>query len=143
MQTTYPSALSAAFAGMIANEEPQVLVSRQVETAAVGFGKAVKRGSVDGRCVATVATAADIVLGITCREHATLSDQFAVGDDALIMTKGVVWVVSAGAVTQGGAVYVEAAGKYTSTVGTNTPIPNGRFDSSTTGADQLVKVRLS
>lgn len=144
MQSTYLTELATAYAGMIANEEPKFLVSRTVETAALGFGKAVKRGAADSGVVATAGAAADIFLGITVREHDTVAqDVFSVKEDALIMTKGVIWVVAAGAVTQGGAVYVDSAGKYTSTVGTNTPVPNGRFDSSTTAADQLVKVRLS
>lgn len=143
MQSTYLTELATAFAGMIANSEPNFLISRQVETAAIGFGKGVKRGAADNGVVATAGTAGDVFLGITCREHSKDADQFAVKEDALIMTKGVVWVVAAGAVANGAAVYIDSAGKFTSTVGTNTPVPNGRFDSSTSAADQLVKVRLS
>lgn len=144
MQNAYATGLAPAVEGMIANQEPQVMISRTVETAAIGFGQLVVRGAADGGCIKAAGTAALISLGVTVRDHSVVSgDVFAVKEDALIMNKGVIWVIAAVAVTQGQPAYYTPAGRFTNVVGTNTPVIGGRFDSSTAGTDQLVMLRLS
>ena len=145
VQTTYLTEQAAAFEGMIANTEPNVLISRTVESAAIGFGKAVKQGTGDGQVIAASA-AADVFRGITVRDqsaHGT-ADSFPVGSSALVMTKGVIWVTAFDTVVAGAAVYmrvVGGSGKFTDTSTDNLPIPGAIFDSSG-GANDLVKIRL-
>lgn len=145
VQTNYSENIATAFAGMIANTEPNILISRIVEGAAIGFGKVVKQGDGDfGAAEAT--TAADAVRGITARDQSTTDDEFAVGDSALVITKGVIWVTAGEAVDAGDAVYMKVgtadAGKFMSTSTDNLAIPGAVFDTS--GAkDTLVAVRLA
>lgn len=144
VQTTYANTISAAYEGMIANEEPNVLISRTVEGAAIGFGLAVKQGSADDG-VAAATAAADAYRGITVRDQsieAGSPDAYPVGENATVMTKGVVWVTAGATVAAGEAVYMIAAdGRFTNVSTSNLPIPNAVFDSSG-AADALVKVRL-
>ena len=44
LQTTYPENMPVGYAGMRANEEPVVLISRNVETAAIAMGAGVMQG---------------------------------------------------------------------------------------------------
>jgi hypothetical protein len=139
--------LSAAFEGMIANTEPNILISRTVETAALGFGKVVRQGVGDNGILA--ATAANhIVRGITVRDMSTdptNANQFGVGESALLMTQGVVWVRAGATVAAGAAVYMVVgtaqAGRFTSSATDNLPIPGALFDSSGDQGD-MVKVRI-
>ena len=145
VQTTYPSNLAAAYVGMIANTEPNTLISRDVQTAAIPFGRVVKPGTAANQVVAATA-ANDIVRGITVRDQsAVTTDAFGVNESALIMTQGVVWVTAGGTCTHGTAVYMIVgtadAGKFTSTSTDNLLIPGALFD-TTASANALVKVRL-
>lgn len=140
-QDTYLTQLAAAYAGMIADTEPCVLMSRTVETAAIGFGKAVAQGTADYG-VTAADNAADVYRGITVRDQSQTADNFAVGESAVVMTKGVIWVTAADGVAAGAAVYmVPASGKFTDTSTSNLPIPNAVFE-DTGVADDLVRIRL-
>lgn len=143
-QDTYLTQLPKAFEGMIANTEPCVLISRQVETAAIGFGRAVKQGTAD-RGVVAASAAADKYRGITVRDQSVLDgSDFNVGEDALIMTKGVIWVTAYDTVVAGAPVYVAVTNssyKFTDTATTNLAIPNAVFEDSG-AADELVRIRL-
>ena len=145
-QTTYLTEQRTALEGMIGNTEPNNLISREVETAAIGFGKTVNQGTADTGVVAATA-AADVVRGITVRDQsidANTPDQFAVGDSALVMTRGLVWVTAFDTVVAGAPVYMRVAGgsgKFTDTTTDNLPIPNAIFETSG-DADELVLVRL-
>lgn len=145
VQSTYLDRMATAFEGMIANEEPNVLISRTVETAALGFGKAVKQGSADYG-VEAADGASDVFRGISARDQSEpitdAADTVAVGNSALIMTKGVIWVRAADGVAAGAAVYmVPASGKFTDTTTSNLAIPNAVFE-DTGVADDLVRIRL-
>lgn len=143
-QDTYLTSLPKAFEGMIADTEPCVLISRQVEGAAIGFGRAVKQGTAD-RGVAAASAAADKYRGITVRDQSVLDgSDFNVGEDALIMTKGVIWVTAYDTVVAGAPVYVAVTNtsyKFTDTATTNLAIPNAVFEDSGS-ADELVRIRL-
>ncbi len=145
VQSSYLDRTPIAFEGMIANTEPNVLISRTVEGAAIGFGKVVKQGA-DDNGVAAATDAADVYRGITTRDQSVdpaLVDQYAVGEAATIITKGVVWVKAGATVAAGAAVYmIDADGRFTSSASGNLPIPNAVFDSSG-AADELVRVRLN
>ena len=143
VQTTYATNMAVALNGMIANTEPNVLISREVETAAIGFGLAVKQGTGDKQVEAATA-AADVVRGITVRDQSVTSDTFAVGESALVMTKGVVWVTAFDTVVAGAAAYmrvVGGSGKFTDTTTDNLAIPGAIFETSGV-ADELVAIRL-
>lgn len=143
-QTTYLSEQPAAYEGMIANTEPNVLISKIAEEA-IGFGKAVKQGAADNG-VGVADNAADTVRGVSCRDMSqdpASVDQYAANDSVLVMTKGVIWVTAADGVAAGAAVFmVPASGKFTDTSTSNLPIPNAIFETSGV-ADDLVKIRLN
>lgn len=145
-QDTYSTELTAAVVGQIAVAEHLCnLISRQVEGAAIGFGKAVKQGSAD-RGVAAATAAADKFRGITVRDQSVVTaDQYDVKDDAMILTKGVVWVTAGATVAAGDPVYMVVgtghAGKFTNVSTNNLAIAGAVFDSAG-DADELVKVRL-
>lgn len=143
IQTTYSANIAAAYAGMIASDELNNVISRTVKTAAIGFGKAVSQGT-NAREVIPPSPGNMNIVGITVRDRAvdpSSPEQYRVNDTAGIATKGVVWVVVSGAVTVGAPAYVTTAGAITATVGSNTLIPNSRFDAA--GADAtLVPLRL-
>lgn len=156
VQTSYSETIGAARAGMIANEEPSVLISRTIiDAAGVGFGKVVQEaaadGSKDGQCTADLDTAdmdAFKYLGITVRERSVrpeTPDKFGQYESARIMRKGVIWVAVAAAVKAGEDVTVTLASGVlgTAAVGAGVvAIPNARWESSTSGAG-LAKLRLS
>lgn len=111
VQSTYSENMAAAYEGMIANTEPNVLISRVVETSGgIGFGVPVIQGTEDNECDA-VAAASDAVVGITVRDQSTEDDTFAQYDSALLMRKGVLWVTvtDAGGVSAGDDVWVKVA----------------------------------
>ncbi|MCO5085146.1 MAG: DUF2190 domain-containing protein [Mesorhizobium sp.] len=155
VQTTYNETIDAARAGMIANEEPVVLISRTIiDAAGVGFGKVVQEaatdGSKDGQCTADIDTAdmdAYKFLGITVRERSVRPEtpnKFAQYESARIMRRGVIWVEVAGAVKAGEDVTVTLASGVLGTAGVGAgvvAIPNARWESSTSGAG-LAKLRL-
>ncbi len=143
IQSTYATKMATAYAGMIVNTEPNVLISREVESAAVGFGKAVKQGTGDAQVIAATA-AVDVVRGITVRDQSTTDDKFAVADSALVITKGVIWVTALDTVVAGAPVYMVVAGgsgKFTDTTTSNLAIPGAIFETSG-AADDLVAIRL-
>jgi len=156
VQSSYSESIGVARAGMIANEEPSVLISRTIiDAAGVGFGKVVQEastdGSTDGQCTADLDTAdldAYKFLGITVRERSVRPEtpnKFAQYESARIMRKGVIWVEVAGAVKAGEDVTVTLAsgvlGTAGASAGTIVAIPNARWESSTSGAG-LAKLRL-
>jgi len=146
MQTTYGTSMAVAAEGHIANQESLNLISREVEGAAIGFGKAVKQGTAD-RGVAAATAAADVFRGITCRDQSVLDGvDFNVGESAQVMTKGVVWVLAGAPVVAGAAVYMVVgtaqAGRFTSVSTSNLPIPDAIFETSAGAAGDLVAIRL-
>lgn len=111
VQTTYLDNMATAYLGMIANGEPNVLISREVETSGgIGFGVPVIQGTADKQCD-EVAASTDAVIGITVRDQSTTDDTFAENDSALLMRKGVIWVTvtDAGGVAAGDDVWVLVA----------------------------------
>jgi hypothetical protein len=148
VQSTYSENIGTARVGQIANEEPSTLISREVQTAAIAFGKAVKQGTADRQIQAATA-AVDVYRGITVRERSVnpaTPDGWAVAETCRVMTKGIIWVTAGATVAAGAAVYMVVgtgqAGNFTSVSASNLPIPNAIFESSGT-VGTLVKIRLN
>lgn len=155
VQSTYSENIAAAKAGMIANTEGAVIISRTVaDVAGIGFGKVVQEAATDGSkpnmCTADLDTAdmdAYTFIGITVMDRSVRPETpnlFAQNESARIMRKGVVWVTVAGAVKAGQDVTVTLASGVLGTAAVATgivAIPNARWESSTSGAG-LAKLRL-
>ena len=149
IQTSYPSTIRAAIAGMRANMEPVDLISRSVETAAgIGFGKVVQQGTLDNQCKSDLTgMTAQTFLGITMLDRGTrpeTPDVFAQYESARIMRKGAIWVTVGEAVTPASIPTVTLA---TGVIGDTAvgagvvAIPNARFETSA-AADGLAVLFL-
>lgn len=127
--------------GMVLDQQPVVIVSREVETAGgIGFGKIAQRGTGDHQV--KVSSASPKYLGITVLDATKMGDAYAQYDTAAIMLKGVIVVQASVAVAAGDPVYfVPATGVFTNASSGNQAIPNAVFDTSTSGAG-LAAVRL-
>lgn len=150
IQTTYSENISAAYEGMIANTEPNILVSRTVENSAgVGFGKPVKKGSGDNGCTG-VLTGATEIIGITVRDRSVRPanpNLFAQYESALLMRKGVIWVTvtDAGGVADGDPVWIKLSdGTFSNAdVGSSGGLRLGGARWESTGANgALAKIRF-
>lgn len=138
IQTTYNETLEPAVAGAQATMLPASIISRTVETAAVGFGKPVEQGTADKGCKLFDG---GTVLGITLLDRSAsgrtvtngqlsgdIADQFGVGESARVLVKGDVWVVCATGCSAGDGVFVRPS--------------NGDFqDSNANSAVQIVGAR--
>lgn len=147
VQSTYLNENAIAYEGMIVNTEPNNLISREVEGAAIGFGKAVKQGTADAG-VALATASNDVFRGITVRTNDQDAEEYPVRASALVMTRGVIWVTAHDTVVAGAAVYVAVSAspaadamKFTDAASGNLAVPNAIFESSG-AADELVKIRL-
>ena len=123
LQTTYATTLANGYAGMIANGETSNRITRTNEdSAGIGFGLPVYRGSGDHGCTATVGTLATF-LGWTIATSAqgyTASadaDEYAQYDNEAILTSGAIYVAVKGAVTDGAALTVGTGGGAADLVG--------------------------
>lgn len=139
-QTTYNETLDAGRAGAIADTTDKMLLSRVVEGGPVGFGKPVVQGAADAGARGTESGDSS-VLGISVRERSTVADQFAVGDNMRVMTKGCVWVVASVDVAAGDPVTaVVATGAFSNTGGV--ALAGATYESSASPGE-LAKVRLA
>lgn len=148
VQTNYAATLAPGVVGAQATMLPATIISRNVEPAAgIGFGVAVAQGTTDKGIVAFGGSANKYV-GITMLDRSAVGttaapDSFAQRTSARVMTKGDVWVNASVQVAAGDPVYLVAAtGLFTNVSTSNVLVPNARFDTSTTGANELVVVRL-
>jgi len=123
LQTTYATTLASGYAGMIANGETSNRITRTNEdSAGIGFGLPVYRGSGDHGCTATVGTLATF-LGWTIATSAqgytatADADEYAQYDSAAILTSGAIYVAVKGAVTDGAAITVGTGGGAADLVG--------------------------
>lgn len=123
LQTTYATTLANGYAGMIANGERDNRITRTNEdSAGIGFGLPVYRGSGDHGCTATVGTLATF-LGWTIATSAqgyvasADADEYAQYDNVAILTSGAIYVAVKGAVTDGAALTVGTGGGAADLVG--------------------------
>ncbi len=148
IQTNYAATLSPGVAGAQATMLPATIISRNVESAnGLAFGVAVAQGTTDKGIVA-FGGAANKFVGITMLDRSAVGttaapDSFAQRSSARVMTIGDIWVQASVQVAAGDPVYLVAAtGLFTNVATDNVAVPNARFDTSTTGANQLAVVRL-
>ena len=147
VQTTYPTTMAAASLGMVANGEWVTnVISRIVDPASaipVNFGDPVLQGGSD-QLVVSANGGTGAFRGIAVREP-TLppgnNDQYLAGNSIGVLTKGVIWLQAAAAVTAGQSAYLTPAGALTGSATGNAVIPGAIWDSATTGAG-LAKLRL-
>ena len=144
VQTTYTETMPGRFKGAIRNTEPNVLISRTVETAAVSFGGTVVQSATIDKAVHPVTTGDTVLLGIAVWDRGVdpaTPDSYPVGSTARIMRQGVVTVTAGATVAAGDPVHVVVAtGVYTNT-GAVTFLQGGRYETSGDSGD-LVDVRL-
>lgn len=142
IQTTYSDRIGLGYAGQVTDMTLTDIVSREVETAAVGFGKPVIQGTADHGCKVG---AAGVFIGITVRD-VTLppgnADEYGVGDTAAIMTKGTMFVTAGEAVVAGDVVYRTTAGVLNKTSSGNTLIVGARWETSA-ASGALARIRLA
>ena len=147
VQSSYGSTHAPAFAGLIANMEISVRVSRLVTAAAgIGLGIAVFQASgvdngvtsVPGTPFRGVTVARETLYGNTTN---TAPDIYYQGATAEIIVKGPVWVTVAANVSAGAPAYYDGSGNFTPTATGNTAIVNGTFDTSaTSGALAILRL---
>jgi hypothetical protein len=138
IQTTYAANIAPAFEGMVANTEPERIISRQIETAGgIGFGKVCVQGTQDNQIRVSEATRR--FRGITAASHVggmfATADAYDQYETVPVLVEGVIWVMASVAVNPGDLVYyVPATGVLTNVATSNTQIPNALWETSTTGA---------
>ena len=142
VQTTYNRNLSRWANGQIATMERHNIISRNVEDAAIGFGRAVFQGAAD---YGVTENQAGNFVGITitdqtvCADAAT-PDSYSVGVTAQVAEDGVVCVELVGTVAKGDPATIGAGGNFQ--VGGPTALPGVTFDESGVAGD-IVPVRIS
>ena len=123
LQTTYATTLASGYAGMIANGETSNRITRTNEdSAGIGFGQPVYRGSGDHGCTATVGTLATFLgwsIATSAQGYVASADadEYAQYDNVTILTKGAIYVAVKGAVTDGAALTVGTGGGAADLVG--------------------------
>ncbi|MGI4776947.1 MAG: structural cement protein Gp24 [Janthinobacterium lividum] len=137
VQSTYLQNIPVGKAGFVPDMTQADLISRTVETVTgIPFGSAVAQGAADKGGILYAGTG---FLGVAVRERSVLiGEQFSLYESARVLKKGPIWVAVAVAVSAGQPVYLTPAGAFTNVVGSNFPVPNARFDTSTTGAGLAV-----
>lgn len=148
IQTTYSENIPKALAGVIADMRGAVLISRDVEpVGGMGFGVAAFQGTADKQITTKAAGATEIAgafVGITVRDRSVRTgDAYVQRESARLAEKGPIWVNAAVQVAAKDPVAVTSAGVFSNVAGTNGfVIPNARWDTSTTGTNQLAVVVL-
>ena len=123
LQTTYATTLASGYAGMIANGETSNRITRTNEdSAGIGFGLPVYRGSGDHGCTATVGTLATFLgwsIATSAQGYTATADadEYAQYDNVAILTSGALYVAVEGAVTDGAALTVGTGGGAADLVG--------------------------
>ena len=122
-QTSYTAAPEAAYAGQVLSSDFENIFSRQIETAAVGFGLAVGAGSADD----SAKLGGTGFEGITTADKTQVTGDYQVGVTGGVINKGYVWVTASVALAPGDTLYfVPATGVITNVSTSNTAIPNSK-----------------
>lgn len=123
LQTTFTDTIATGYAGMIANGERGNRISRTNEdSAGIGFGLPVYRGSGDHGCTATVGTLATFLgwsIATSAQGYTATADadEYAQYDNVNILTSGAIYVAVKGAVADGDALTVGKSGGAADLVG--------------------------
>ena len=130
IQSTFTENLDAIYPGMDASGELSNIITRTLESASVGFGKAVYAGTADSGASTTVSarllgfTLADKGLPVTAGRAA---DTYILGDNLAVKNRGAVGVAVSVAVADGDPVYVTPAGLITNVASGNTAAAGWEF----------------
>jgi len=154
VQTTYPDTQPVAVAGAQATMIPTTLISRTVEVAAVGFGVPVEQGIADKGCkkfdggkllgITALDRSASGLTVVAGQVTASAPDTFGVGQSALVMTKGDLWVIAATAVAAGDDVYIRPSnGDFQNDATNSATVVDGLRWDTTTVAGGLAVLRMS
>jgi len=145
-QTSYEINTLKAFLGMIADSKHLDADSACVESgeaANLGFGRMVKRGSVDG-LIAAIDADADKPLGLLIHKAANEEGTVKDGDYHSVMRKGRCYVQASEAVVAGDkAYYVHATGKFSKTAGAGAIELVGSEFKTSGATDELVILELN
>lgn len=159
VQTNYPDTQPAAVAGQQATMLRGDIISRTVEGAAIGFGKAVTQGTAD-KGVEAFGSGDTTFVGITILDRSAAgtsvtdgqvvsrtADVYGVGESARIAAVGGggdVWVLCATGCSAGDGVFVRPSnGDFQdSSANSAVQIPGARWDTSVSGAG-LAVVRMA
>lgn len=137
VQSTFAEDIDLGYPGMEADGELSSIITRTLESATCGFGKAVYAGVADNGCVTTPSarllgfTLTNSGLAVTADRAA---DQYIAKDNVRIKNRGKIWVDVAVAVADGDAVYVTAAGLITNVATANTAAAGWEFVDTLTAA---------
>ncbi len=147
VQSTYGATLAPGLPGLVANGEWVTnVISRIADPAAavpINFGDPVLQGA-SGQLVVSANGGTGVFRGVAVRDT-TLppgnNDQILPTNSLAVLTKGVIWVTAAAAVSAGQPAYYTAAGAFTSAAAGTTAVPGGLWD-GTTAAAGLARLRL-
>ena len=148
-QTSYSSSMDKCYHGQIGDIGPSDIVSKCVQTAAIGFGIAVSRGTLDNQ----ITKGGDnTFFGVTVRSldregtANTGAITYAVGETAAVMRKGYIWLT----LTTNAAVGSDL--HYTDTTGvidagtastSETILAGATLETAVTSSQKLALVRLN
>lgn len=143
VQNTFVEDIPVGYPGMEADGETSNIITRSLESASVGFGKAVYRGVADRG--ASVTPAAGTLYGFTIANRSLpvtvdrAADTYITKDNLRIKNRGKIWVTSSVAVADGDPVYVTPAGLITNVSTSNVAATGWEFD-DTIAAAGLVRI---
>lgn len=145
LQSTFGEDIAEGYAGMEADGELSNIITRVLESATCGFGKAVYRGTADRGAVTT--PAAGTLLGFTIANKGLpvtsdrAADTFIAKDNLRIKNRGKIWVIPGANVADGDQVYVTSAGAITNVSTSNTIADGWSFDDTKTSGTPVRIVR--
>lgn len=131
LQNSFVEDIPVGYPGMDADGELSSIITRVLESASVGFGKAVYQGTADRGVVTTPSanllgfTLANKTLPVTSDRAA---DTFITKDNLRVKNRGKIWVLAGAAVTPRQPVYVTSAGAITNVSSGNTLATGWEFD---------------
>lgn len=131
IQNTFGEDIATGYPGMEADGELSNILSRTLESASVGFGKAVYVGTNDRGCTTTPSAE---LLGFTIAHKglvvtaARAADTYIQGDTLPVKNRGKIWVLAGAAVADRDPVYVTSAGAITNVSTSNTAASGWIFD---------------
>lgn len=143
LQNTFNEDVQVGYPGMEADGELSNIITRTLESASVGFGKAVFRGTADRGTVTT--PAAGTLLGFTLSNPSLpvtadrAADTYITKDNLRIKNRGKIWVTAGAAVADGDAVYITSAGVITNVATDNIAATGWEFD-DTAASGALVRI---
>lgn len=147
-QTTYNQSPAIGFQGMIAENftSPKQIDSGLVETAAIGLGHAVSKGTADNQYVKAVANGvvAGVAIYVSGSEQAADgSITFAVKSQLPVMKKGRFMAIANDAIAKGTAVAFDpATNKWGAVVTDTTTLAGGKAVTSSGADGDLITVEV-